>query len=74
MCPDRVSNLGPLAFESDALPTALRNPAKTIYYYKLHIRKGLERNQMLITFFSYILIITATTMIRLNFKSNATLI
>ena len=27
MWPDRVSNSGPLAFESDALPTALRGPA-----------------------------------------------
>ena len=28
MWPDRVSNSGPLAHESDALPTALRGPAK----------------------------------------------
>ena len=27
MWPDRVSNPGPLALESDALPTALRGPA-----------------------------------------------
>ena len=27
MWPDRVSNQGPLALESDALPTALRGPA-----------------------------------------------
>ena len=27
MWPDRVSNQGPLAFKSDALPTALRGPA-----------------------------------------------
>ena len=27
MWPDRVSNPGPLAHESDALPTALRGPA-----------------------------------------------
>ena len=27
MWSDRVSNSGPLAFESDALPTALRGPA-----------------------------------------------
>ena len=32
MWPDRVSDLGPLALESDALPTALRGPA-TIYLY-----------------------------------------
>ena len=28
MWPDRVSNPGPLTYESDALPTALRGPAK----------------------------------------------
>ena len=28
MWPDRVSNPGPLAFESGALPTALCSPAK----------------------------------------------
>ena len=28
MWPDRVSNLGPLACESGALPIALRGPAK----------------------------------------------
>ena len=27
MLPDRVSNPGPLTFESDALPIALRGPA-----------------------------------------------
>ena len=27
MWPDRVSNLGPLTYESGALPTALRGPA-----------------------------------------------
>ena len=27
MWPDRVSNPGPLIYESDALPTALRGPA-----------------------------------------------
>ena len=28
MWPDRVSNLGPLTYESGALPTALRGPAE----------------------------------------------
>ena len=28
MWPDRVSNPGPLALESDALPTALRGPER----------------------------------------------
>ena len=30
MCPDRVSNPGPLTYESGALPTALRGPAWNI--------------------------------------------
>ena len=30
MWPDRVSNPGPLTYESDALPTALRGPAHTV--------------------------------------------
>ena len=28
MLPDRVSNLGPLTYESGALPTALRSPKR----------------------------------------------
>ena len=31
MLPDRVSNPGPLTYESDALPIALRGPATTIF-------------------------------------------
>ena len=30
MLPDRVSNPGPLTYESGALPTALRDPAEVI--------------------------------------------
>ena len=30
MFPDRVSNPGPLTYESSALPIALRGPAKTV--------------------------------------------
>ena len=30
MLPDRVSNLGPLTYESGALPVVLRGPAKCI--------------------------------------------
>ena len=30
MCLDRVSNPGPLTYESGALPTALRGPAWTV--------------------------------------------
>ena len=31
MLPDRVSNPGPLTYESGALPIALRGPAKFLY-------------------------------------------
>ena len=31
MLPDRVSNPGPLTYESGALPIALRGPAKNIH-------------------------------------------
>ena len=31
MWPDRESNPGPLALESDAFPTALRGPAKSLF-------------------------------------------
>ena len=34
MWPDRVSNPGPLALESDALPTEIRSPARLLS--KLH--------------------------------------
>ena len=30
MLPDRVSNPGPLTYESDALPIALRGPARVL--------------------------------------------
>ena len=30
MWPDRVSNSGPLTYESGALPTALRSPARML--------------------------------------------
>ena len=33
MLPDRVSNPGPLTYESDALPIALRGPAKKILVF-----------------------------------------
>ena len=37
MWPDRISNPGPLALESDALPTALRGPA--ILNYKTELNR-----------------------------------
>ena len=36
MLPDRVSNPGPLTYESGALPIALRGPAK-VNLYKIHV-------------------------------------
>ena len=36
---DRVSNPTPLAFESDALPTALRGPAKTLSLFYQVVRR-----------------------------------
>ena len=39
MLPDRVSNLGPLTYESDALPIALRGPAN-IGHSDLQILQG----------------------------------
>ena len=36
MLPDRVSNPGPLTYESGALPTALRGPAmRSLFAYAL---------------------------------------
>ena len=32
MLPDRVSNPGPLTYESGALPIALRGPADIVFY------------------------------------------
>ena len=42
MWPDRVSNLGPLALESDAPPTALHNPAKMLWpgVYNYDVRQN----------------------------------
>ena len=33
MLPDRVSNRGPLTYESGALPIALRGPARAVVSY-----------------------------------------
>ena len=49
MLPDRVSNPGPLTYESDALPIALRGPAGNMihqeeneYMYIIHAQMILE--------------------------------
>ena len=39
MLPDRVSNPGPLTYESGALPIALRGPADFCPFYKLSAGK-----------------------------------
>ena len=44
MWPDRVSNPGPLAHESDALPTALRGPVQTV---ETLIRRSILRRLVL---------------------------
>ena len=50
MLPDRVSNTGPLTYESDALPIALRGPAILwthlvhVISTELQIRGGIEDN------------------------------
>ena len=36
MLPDRVSNPGPLTYESGALPIALRGPATSVPYNGIH--------------------------------------
>ena len=35
MWPDRISNPGPLTYESGALPTAVRGPARQLVTFKL---------------------------------------
>ena len=35
MLPDRVSNPGPLTYESDALPIALRGPASLVVEFSI---------------------------------------
>ena len=45
MCPDRVSNPGPLALESDALPTALPVTCDVNALAELHMLKIFLLNQ-----------------------------
>ena len=53
MWPDRVSNPGPLALESDALPTALRGAAKMkisdmlLIYYQCNATDSLLKGRFL---------------------------
>ena len=41
MLPDRISNPGPLTYESGALPIALRCPAYSKIFDNLHIKARL---------------------------------
>ena len=43
MLPDRVSNPGPLTYESDALPTALHDPA-IFLKYMFHVIKEMHES------------------------------
>ena len=46
MLPDRVSNQGPLTYESGALSIALRSPADTVYYMELSQEKIIQKPKM----------------------------
>ena len=45
MLPDRVSNPGPLTYESGALPIALRGPAKSIVHGTRSIAKKKKKKK-----------------------------
>ena len=45
MLPDRVSNPGPLTYESDALPIALRSPARDSPVNFTYIFPGIQFQQ-----------------------------
>ena len=49
MLPDRVSNPGPLTYESGALPIALRGPAYNSCISEIHV---LSKNIMTVSFWS----------------------
>ena len=42
MLPERVSNPGPLTYESGALPIELRSPAPKLYAKLCHLRSNTE--------------------------------
>ena len=46
MWPGRVSDPGPLTYESDALPTALRGPANLKELFKIYFFKTMYRSQI----------------------------
>ena len=46
MWPDRVSNPGPLTYESGALPTALRGPASAFRNHEGSTFIGKDRNKL----------------------------
>ena len=50
MLPDRVSNLGPLTYESGALPIALRSPAQNA------IRTGCFKTRRTVCYYFHLLL------------------
>ena len=57
MLPDRVSNPGPLTYESGALPIALRGPASNIRHacYISVILNKIQRHKIVFRNFTFIL-------------------
>ena len=53
MWPDRVSNPGPLTYESGALPTALRVPATAMMNIVAYVMLLVSKFNMLLNMFSY---------------------
>ena len=51
MLPDRVSNPGPLTYESGALSIALRGPAKKNYFINLYMVAIVQESEMRIILF-----------------------
>ena len=60
MLPDRVSNPGPLTYESGALPIALRGPAKLLINYRSKSNEILRIYQRIIIFSTHMNIFTIT--------------
>ena len=55
MWPDRVSNPGPLIYESGVLPTALRGPARPQISYSLRRNPGVLRLKYFILTWLFVL-------------------
>ena len=57
MLPDRVSNPGPLTYESGALPIALRGPAKNLVHIyrdiEIDVRRSNDTHRVPMMFFTF---------------------